>query len=50
MAYLKIKYDPLGNPINATQINYFPKNRNTKYKNYERIDLRKETGDSYEES
>ena len=47
MAYLKVKYDPLGNPINTTQTDYFPKNRNTKYK---RIELRKETGDSYEES
>lgn len=50
MIFLKVKYDPLGNPINTTQNNYFPKNRNTKHKNYKRIDLRKETGDSYEES
>ena len=50
MIFQKVKYDPLGNPINITDNNYFPKNMNTEYKNYERIELRKETGDSYEES
>ena len=47
MAYLKVKYDPLGNPINTTQDIHFPEKQNTKHK---RIELRKETGDSYEES